>query len=152
MLPTALALATVLACGGKKAAPEAAAAPTATETRGGLTGDYPSDAASQAFATSLIGLTIENFAAVDGVGAKVMMTSLRFAGDNTWGASGYVDAGEERMECAERGTWTMDPASSRTEATITWTVESTDCIGRESGTQVRALLTINGDDVAIAFR
>lgn len=143
----------LLACGGKKAAPEAAAVqPAPAEAPTGLTGDYPGDSNSKRFAEALIGIEIKNFAAVDGVGAQVMLTSLRFAGDNTWAASGWVDAGEERMECNEQGSWTMEPADSPTNATLTWIIQKTDCVGREAGTKVRAQVLIKGDDVEINFR
>jgi hypothetical protein len=149
--PLLLALPVLVACGGKKAAP-AASADAGGQAREAVTGDYPSDAKSQAFVEGLASLTIENFAAVDGGGARVILGTLRFSGDNTWSASGYVDAGEERMECTERGTWTMEPAESATVATITWAIGSTDCVGREVGTDTRAKVTIEGDDVEIAFR
>ena len=82
----------------------------------------------------------------------MVLTELDFDADNTWSATGYVDAGEERMECDEDGTWTMEPAESAKSATITWAIVQTDCIGRESGTETRAKITIVGDDIDVAFR
>ena len=146
-----LLLSTIVACGGQKVAPTAAA-DAASSAKRGLSGDFPSDAASQAFATALTGLTIEDFAAVDGMGAQVILTTLNFAGDNTWSAEGYVEAGDERMECSETGTWDMDAAQSATVATITWVIGQTDCVGREAGTETRAQLTLKGGDVDIAMR
>lgn len=152
-MPLALLFATsLLACGGQKAAPAAAADAAPPAAKSGLTGDFPSDSASQAFAEALIEITIENFAAVDSGGAEVVLSTLRFAGDNSWSASGYVDAGEERMECTEKGHWSMDTADSKTQASINWTIDSTDCIGREAGNETRAQVTIKGSDVEIAFR
>lgn len=151
-MPLAILFASVLlACGGKKAAP-AAPAEAAPASKKGPTGDYPSDAASQAFVETLIATPIHDFAAVDNVGAQLILSTLQFSGDNTWSAVGYVDAFEERMECRESGTWTMDPAESATVATITWVIDQTDCISREAGTRERAQLTIEGDDVRIALR
>lgn len=143
----------LLACGGQKTAPEAAAASSSgSSSAAASSGTFPSDAASRAFLNALTTTTIRDFAAVDSEGAKVVLSTLQFRGDNSWSASGYVDGGEERMECTEKGTWTMDPATSPKEATITWVIGSTDCVGREGGTEVRAQLTVDGENVEIAFR
>lgn len=144
---------TLLACGGTKAAPQAAGAPAPAAAAAPASGEFPSDAASRAFMSALTMMEIKNFAAVDSTeGAKVVFSTLRFQGDNTWSAQGYVDAGEERMECTEKGTWTMEPASSPKEATVTWVIDQTDCIGRENGASTRALFTLTADDVDVAFR
>lgn len=153
MTPALLLALPLLACGGQKAAPEPAAAAAAATAPSGPTGDFPDDAASRAFLAALTMMDIRDFSAVDSTeGAKVVFSSLRFQGDNTWSAQGYVDAGEERMECTERGTWTMEPAASPKEATVSWVIQQTDCVGRESGATTRALFTLTGDDVDVAFR
>lgn len=146
-----IALPLMVACGGKKAAPAAAAEPVA-QVAAAATGDYPGDAKSKAFLSALTSMTVKNFAAVDGGGARVILTKLDFDANNSWSATGYVDAGEERMECQESGSWTMEPAESVTVATINWIIGQTDCTGREGGTETRAKITIVGDDIEVAFR
>ena len=143
-------LALLVACGGKKAPVAAPAA--AAETPAVASGDFPNDAATRGFVQKLTSTEITNFTANDAGGAKVVLSSVRFSADNTWKASGFVDAGEERMDCVESGTWTSDPAVSPAEATITWVIGATDCIGRDKGYSTRALITIDGDRVDIALR
>ncbi|RME28230.1 MAG: hypothetical protein D6798_02865 [Deltaproteobacteria bacterium] len=145
--------ASLIACGGKtppNSSGDAAASSGAGASA--VTGDFPTDAASRAFVEALTARTVTDFHAVDSGGAQVILSTLQFQGDNTWVAEGYVDAGEEQMECSERGTWTMEPARSPTEATIEWVIGSTDCIGRSEGDTTRALVTITGDDVEFALR
>ncbi len=151
MTPVLLVLAATVACGGKKATPAASADAPAPQAQA-ATGDFPSDAKSQAFLETFTSTTINNFPAVDSAGAKVVLSTLNFSADNTWAAEGYVDAGEEKMECTESGSWTMDPAESASVATINWEIGSTDCIGRTEGDSDRAQITIKNGDVAIAFR
>lgn len=142
-------LALVLACGGKKAPVAAPVAPTAPAE---AKGTFPSDAATRGFVQKLTSTEITNFTANDAGGAKVVLSTVRFSPDNSWKASGFVDAGEERMDCTESGTWTSDPAVSPAEATITWVIVNTDCIGRDKGYSTRALIKIDGDQVDISLR
>ena len=144
-------LVSLVAC-GSKTPPASSGDAAASAATSAVTGDFPTDATSQAFVAALTALTITDFHAVDSGGARVILSTLNFKPDNTWVAEGYVDAGEEQMECSESGTWTMDPAKSRTEATIDWVIGATDCVGRNVGDSTRALVTIDGGDVEIAFR
>ncbi len=115
--------------------------------------DIPSDGTSKKFADLLLKTTIANFLPTDGDGAKFVYSTLNFLGDNTWKAEGYVEIMDERMECTESGTWTMDAAESDRTATLSWSLAKTDCAGRESGKEARAVLTINKDgSVDAAFR
>ncbi|NOY27604.1 MAG: hypothetical protein GXP62_17200 [Oligoflexia bacterium] len=146
-----LALPLIVGCGGKKPAPAAAgdSKPSASAKK---TGTYPTDATSQGFLSALTSMTVHNFLAVDNGGATVVLSTLNFTADNEWSASGYVDAGDERMECTEHGTWTMEAATSNSSATISWVIGTTDCAGREPGTSTRAKIDIVGDDIEVAFR
>ena len=45
-------------------------------------------------------------------------------------AQGYVEAMDERMECAESGDWSVE-VNSKSVATIAWTVGETSCVGRD---------------------
>ena len=93
----------------KAAAPEPAAA--------SATPDVPNDGNSKKYAQKLLETEIKDFSPSDGAGAKFEYTSMKFAGDNTWSAEGYVEIADERMECTEKGKWTMEAATSATEAT-----------------------------------
>lgn len=115
-------------------------------------GTFPDDAATRGFVQKLASSQIRDFAANDGEGAKLIFTSLRFQADNTWSAEGYIEAGGEQVSCAETGTWTSEPATSPVEATITWTIGTTDCISRSKGDKTRALVKITKDDVEISLR
>jgi hypothetical protein len=124
-------------------APAAAAAATP---------DVPDDGNSKKYAQKLLEAEIKDFSPSDGAGAKFEYTTMKFSGDNTWSAEGYVEIADERMECNEGGKWSMDPADSATEATVTWTLDSTDCPGRDSGGEIRAVLKLTKSGVEAIFR
>lgn len=102
----------------------------------------PDDKASRDFAEKLVAITIRDFRPSDGGGAKFEYTTLGFAPDNTWKAAGYIEIQDERMECTESGTWSMEPAESGKIATISWALVKTDCPGRDAGGDTRALVTL----------
>lgn len=131
----------------KKKDKDAAESPAATATP-----DVPDDGNSKKFASQLIETAIANFSPSDGGGATFKYSTLAFVGDNTWKADAYIEIQDERMECVESGGWTMEPAESSTVGTVTWKVESTDCPGRESGGQTRALLTLSKSGIDAIFR
>jgi len=105
----------------------------------------PSDGTSKKFAESLIETSIKDFKPTDAVGAKFVYNTLAFAPDATWKADGYVEMMDERMDCTENGTWSMEAADSADVATISWVVATTDCAGRDAGVEIRAQLTIGKD-------
>jgi hypothetical protein len=102
----------------------------------------PDDKASREFAENLVRIEINDFRPSDGGGAKFEYTSLGFAPDNSWKAAGYIEIQDERMECTESGTWSMETAESTKTATISWTLAKTDCPGREAGGETRAEVTL----------
>ena len=114
--------------------------------------DVPDDANSRKYAEKLLEANITDFSPSDGAGAKFEYSTLSFAGDNTWSADAYVEIADERMECVEGGKWSMEPAESATQATVSWTVDATDCPGRESGSEIRAVLNITKSGVDAIFR
>ncbi len=116
------------------ATPKAAAVPTT-----------PDDAASKKFGVKLISSSLLAFRPNDTGGATFQYDKMTFAADNTWSAAGWVEFDDEKMECTETGTWAMEPAESDKVATVSWTVASTDCAGREAGSEVRAQLTLSKD-------
>ena len=133
----------------KKKDKKADDAPAAAEE---VAPDVPGDANSKKYAQKLLETQITDFRPSDGAGAKFESTRMGFAADNTGSAEGSVEIADERMECKEGGGWAMEPASSASEATVSWTVDKTDCPGRESGTEVRALLKLTKSGVEAIFR
>lgn len=106
---------------------------------------------TKAFVSTLIGSTTSNFAPTDSDGAAFEYTSLQFRGDGTWSAEGYVEAMDEKMECTESGTWSVEDASSKTVGTIAWTVGETSCVGRDQGATTRAQVTVGSNGIQSAM-
>lgn len=94
------------------------------------------------FVAQLIETSTSNFSPTDSDGAVFEYTRLQFAGDGTWSADGYVEAMDEKMECSESGTWSVEEARSSTVATISWTLTNTSCVGRDKGSETRAEVTV----------
>lgn len=113
--------------------------------------DVPDDANSKAFARALVAKDTSNFKPTDAQGAKFVYTQLSFRGDNTWVANGYVEAMDERMECAESGTWTMSTADTPTLATMNWQLVKTNCAGREAGEDTRVQVTLGNSGISQAL-
>jgi hypothetical protein len=135
----------------KKKSAEVEAAPA--EAVPEVTTDIPSDKNSAKFAEALLALNIERFSPTNTAsGAKFLYTALSFSPDNTWHATGYVEMLDEKMECTEGGSWSMDPAESATTATMTWTIAQTDCVQREVGHASRYLVTIQDGRIDVEYR
>ena len=115
-------------------APAAAAAPTT-----------PDDPTSKKFGAKLVEATLKNFSPADTGGAKFQYATMVFQADNSWKADAWVEFDDEKMECVESGKWTMEAADSDKVATVAWTVDKTDCAGRDAGAEVRAQLTLSKD-------
>ncbi len=126
--------------------PTEAATPAATP-------QIPDDKNSAKFVDALLSMEITRFSPIDSAsGAKFVYTALAFSPDNTWSAEGYVEVMDERMECAEGGTWSMEPAESATIATMTWTLGSTDCINQEVGAERRYRVILDGERLSVEYR
>ena len=138
-LLSSLVLTLLVGCGDKNAPVESAAEPAASGP------EIPGDANSKKFADKLMGLTIANWAPEDSGDVKFEYTSLTFAADNTWHAAAYVAIQDERVDCKEQGTWSMDPAESPTTAGMTWSILKTNCPGREGGRDLRLQMSILND-------
>jgi hypothetical protein len=123
-----------------KSTPEEAAAPAAAAVP-----TTPDDATSKKYGVKLLKSTLRNFSPADTGGAKFKYDAMTFAADNTWKAEAWVEFDEEKMECVEAGKWTMEAAESDKVATVQWSVDKTDCAGREPGAEVRAQLTLSKD-------
>lgn len=134
----------IFGCGEKT---PAATAPAAAGPK--LSMDIPDGA--KPFAMALVGSVTTNFAPSDSDGAAFEYTKFQFRGDGTWAAEGYVEAMDERMECAESGSWVLAEASSSSVGTIAWTVNETSCVGREKGTETRAQVTLGGSGIQSAL-
>lgn len=111
--------------------------------------EIPNDGDSKKFAKSLIALTIKNFRPISDA---LVYETLTFNPDNTWTTEASVEIMDEKMECVESGTWAMDPAESAKVASMTWTVNSTDCPAREAPQDIRLKVTIQGENIQVAFR
>lgn len=135
----------VLSCGNKPPATTTAPAQAA------ITPDTPGDADSETFARKLIDMNITNFRPMSTGSGRFVYNTLQFQGDNTWRGEGYIEIAGEQMDCAESGTWSMEPAESATIAVMTWTVAATDCINQEQGDR-RYRVTIQGNDFSVENR
>jgi len=120
-------------------------APAASTPKAAAVPTTPDDAASKKYGVKLMSSTLLAFRPSDTGGATFQYDKMTFAADNTWKAAGWVEFDDEKMECTEAGKWTMEPADSDKVATVNWTVDSTDCPGREAGSEVRAQLTLSKD-------
>jgi hypothetical protein len=108
----------------------------------------PDDANSKAFAEKLQAMDIQDFkpTSSSSEGGEIVYTHLKFRDEGVWAATGYVEAKDEKMDCSETGTWSMEPATSQTTATMTWKTSTTDCVGREPGNEQRVLVTLKDDN------
>ncbi|MCB9793302.1 MAG: hypothetical protein H6741_11305 [Alphaproteobacteria bacterium] len=150
---TTLALVLLAACGSKETSNTAAPAEAASDAPAVSSDVVPADKASQAFAEKLFALTITDFRPIDSSGADFIYKTFQLKPDGQWNASGVVEIAGETMECRETGPWTMDPAESNETANVTWTIDETNCAGRESGTEHRIQLTIRkGGEYEVSFR
>ncbi len=138
-LLSTLALSILIGCGEKQAPVEAAAEPVASGP------DIPGDANSKKFADKLLGLTISNWSPDDSGEVKFSYSNLTFSADNTWKAAAYVAIMDERVDCKETGTWSMDAAESANTASMTWSIDKTTCPGREAGRELRLEMSILND-------
>jgi hypothetical protein len=146
MLTTSILFFSMLAaCGDKSAATPSPAAESGPK----ISMDVPEG--GKAFVSALTGAVTKNFEPTDADGASFMYTELQFRADGTWAAQGYVEAMDERMECAESGTWSVEDVSSKTVATIAWTVSDTSCVGRDKGASTRAQVTAGASGISSAL-
>jgi uncharacterized protein YciI len=134
------------ALAGKKKKNDAPASDAAAaEAPAAAAPSTPDDPASKKFGAKLVEATLKNFSPADTGGAKFQYATMVFQADNTWKADAWVEFDDEKMECVESGKWTMEAADSDKVATVAWTVDKTDCAGREAGAEVRAQLTLSKD-------
>ena len=133
-----LLFALTLACGEKEETSTAAVEEAATPSSSVV----PDDKNSQAFAKKLYDLDIKRFRPVEGDGIKLEYDSFVFKPDGSWVATGAVSVADESMECKEVGSWTMDPAETKDTATMTWTMDNTNCAGRSVPHEQRVEVTI----------
>ncbi len=150
-LSMGLALASPAAFAKKKKGDDAAAAaPSGPDLSAMKT---PDDANSKKFGEQLVTANIANFKPSDGGGAKLEYTTLSFNPDNTWTAQAYIEIQDERMDCTESGLWSMEAAESANTAMVTWSLDKTDCPGREAGGELRAVITLGKGGIQdIKFR
>lgn len=134
----------LVACGPKKAPEPVVSAAPEVKT------EVPDDATSRKFSSRLLALDITDWNPEDTGSAEFKYGKFSFNKDNTWNGAATLTVIDESVNCSEKGTWSMDPADSETTATVTWTIDSTDCPGREKGKALRVQMTI-GDDGKITL-
>lgn len=139
-----LALATVVACGGKEKKPETAPAGEAALE---MPKDVPDDDASKAFARKLMKHKARDFRPTEASGAQLVYKTMTFNPDHTWVATALMTADGETFDCNERGTWKMDAADDRDTAHMDWKLEKSTCAGRpqEGNMRVHVRISDEGD-------
>jgi len=140
----------VAVAGCKKEETSTAAAKPADE-RAKWGDQVPDTEKSRAFAEKLVRAEVTNLRVTDD-GAVLTYRSMKFDASGTWSASGDVEIADEKMECTESGKWTMEEAESPTTARLDYSIDTTDCAGRETGTSQRASMDLGGDAPDIRFR
>lgn len=138
-------------CGDKKpAASNGSAGETSAVTENTK---VPDDDASRAFANKLLTNDVIDFKPTDNNSdAAFIYKTVHFKANNTWDAVAKMYAQGEEIDCAERGTWEMDKADSNTEASMTLTVNYTNCPGRPDTNIMRLKFTFDNGGWRIGFR
>jgi len=138
----------LFACGPKESSSTGTPAQAAATMHDGV----PADGTSQSFAKKLTRLTISNFRPEDTGGLKLKYLTLEFRTDGSWTAgASMTDPFDEASPCTEAGTWTMEAAESATAATVTWSLQETNCMARSAGGEIRAKLVIGKGGSVEAF-
>lgn len=154
MLTVALSLLlTLTGCGDKK--PAASGGSSSGAAAAGVTEatKIPDDEKSRAFAERLIANPARDFKPTDNSDAQFVYRTLTFKPNNDWTAQADLTAQGEKVECVERGTWSMDPAMENDTATMEWKVEYTNCPGRPTTNIMRVKVSINqGGVYTVQFR
>ena len=138
----------LFACGSKESSSTGAPAQAAQGMHDGV----PADGTSQNFAKKLTGLSISNFNPEDTGSLKLKYITLDFRTDGSWSAdASMTDPFDEATPCTEAGSWSMEAAESATAATVTWSLQETNCIARSAGGEIRAKLVIGKGGSIEAF-
>lgn len=114
--------------------------------------DVPSDAASRAFAETLMKNPLESFSPDDGGGASFKWKSLGFGAGNVWKAASVLSAGGEDVDCEESGRWSLEKAEAPTKATVVLQTQATSCPGRSESKEYRLVMTRDGGGWQVSFR
>ena len=111
--------------------------------------NVPADDISKQFAKTILSTNFENF---DANIMGLVWHQLTFLPDNTFTATASQTIQDEASHCSEKGTWTMDPASSPTLANMTLSIESGDCPVADIPRQMRIQATLNGNRIDAKYR
>jgi hypothetical protein len=142
-----------VACGEKKdpaSSADAAQDAPAQASESEPSSDLPQDKTSKNFAKALVATQITKFSPTDD--RLLKYDTMSFEADASWSSQAVVEIMDERLECVESGGWSMEPANSDTKATLTWTVDGTNCAGREAGDVQRAVVDLEGGGFNLSFR
>ena len=150
-----LTLASLGAC--KKEAPEAAASSNASASRSAsaaVTAEMPDSKEARNFANKLVETTVTNWEPTSsGSDTKFEYLSMTFQPDGTWGADAELEASFEKIPCKESGKWSIIEMSGSNSATMSWTIDSTNCPMREANQELRIQMELpKANDWQISFR
>lgn len=113
----------------------------------------PDDDNSRAFAEKLLSKDVVDFKPTDNNSdAAFIYKTVHFKANNSWEAAAKMYAQGEEIDCAERGTWEMDAATSSNSANVTLTVNYTNCPGRPANNIMRLNFTFDNGGWRIGFR
>jgi hypothetical protein len=134
----------------KKDAPVASSEETAAETKDPVdVAEVPKDGTSKKYAKRLLTTEFQDF---DANIMGLVWHKLVFSTDNTFEAIASQSLMDESLSCIERGTWTMDPASSSTVTNLTLKIEEGDCPAADVPRQMRIQATLNGSKIDAKYR
>ena len=133
----------------KKSTEAAAETPAAVEADPTAEANIPSDGTSKKFAKKLLSTEFVNF---DANITGLVWETLIFSSDNTFTATASQSLMDESMSCVEKGSWTMDPASSATVTNMTVNIESGDCPAADVPRKMRIQATLNGTRIDAKYR
>ena len=133
----------------KKNTEQSAAESVPVEVDPTLKANIPSDGISKKFAKKLLSTEFENF---DANITGLVWEKLIFSPDNTFTATASQFLMDESMSCVEKGSWTMDAASSPTVTNMTLNIESGDCPAADVPRKMRIQATLNGVRIDAKYR
>jgi len=141
----------LIAVAGCKKEESSTAAVKPVEDRVKWGDQVPDTEASKVFAEKLVMAEIKNLRVTDD-GAVLTYRNMKFDANGSWLANGDVKIDDEKMECTESGTWTMEEAESPTTSRLDYTIDKTNCAGRTAGDTQRASMDLGGAEPDIRFR
>lgn len=107
---------------------------------------------AKSYAEKLLRIPVTNWKPIANGEADFVYKRMTFSADNTWAANAQMTAQGETVDCQESGTWVMESAEAENIATMEWTVQKTNCPGRNENSIIRVKATIKDGEYDIMFR